>query len=942
MERAPSRGGRWGGQVRRARHLCTAVLFAHAAVEHTLYLRPHSTEGYQAIQLPHFACQTRRMLDNINGSNNHRGRAGYAQRAATDWVTRQIRQAIDVVVQSLTYSKTSFHGVNARATNKGGDATDTQTLQKRQEPKHQHHSAISATLTQKNTSKIQDNLTKQISQPTEKEPKTINAPSQHVPKKQEEETKHPDAEEETPDLPPLVTIALPQKTVQDPSLGNKQNDLAKVVEQDVSTARQEVMARRTQIIEQRVLRKRKLMTITNVLQNKEPWYGPTKESNWVIPGRLLVGAYPLAWETKNKSRKTTVYKRDLSRLLDVANVNIFVCLQDEHCKVARGTSSVLRNNKTSRVVRLASHVTEPRDRSQLMFPYMEDAADLAGHDDLRLLHLPIVDLDCTSDDDVLDLAAHLTQLIASEGREVIYVHCWGGHGRTGTVVAILLSLYYGIDAEEALTRTQLYHDIRRTKLIVKSPQTEAQCNQVRRILASDRAKELCKSFLHMKVDPPALSRFEVQWRQVEPNAMLYNKAEESVYPQPTTTTTTSSYTIDDEIEETKGGEPYDNNKNPLVVVDQPSDMECLYNEEYVAGTDDNEKDDEDSSHPHQQYTEDSNYQPENVFNDNEEEGEKEEDVYVNQRNQLSGKSLSKNVNIKAADRTAESNRSSDQQDSDIEDDGFITSEEFEHENATTQIEEHDETKWDFGSSVSGDISTKRGKTFPPKVEVSVASPWGAGSLVVSPLSTASFATSGSPNEAKVFTPLGSFETNTTLTTPRMLGVLCNSEEKQPCTPPRQEECVESKVENELGDVLEMVSSVLESETDETNDFDSILESDKNDIAATRKVKDSDGDVYEDDDEEEEEEEEEETKVPESKIDAISEREPRNWTFKLSPLPRSMRAGHVFSSGNTNKKRVAAMKPRRPEGPNRLQGHGSSRRGPSPREKRAAFHPVMYP
>ena len=42
----------------------------------------------------------------------------------------------------------------------------------------------------------------------------------------------------------------------------------------------------------------------------------------------------------------------------------------------------------------------------------------------------------------------------SESGEKVYMHCWGGRGRAGTLGACLLGDLYGIDAEEALLRVQ--------------------------------------------------------------------------------------------------------------------------------------------------------------------------------------------------------------------------------------------------------------------------------------------------------------------------------------------------------------------------------------------------------------------------------------------------------------------------------------------------------
>lgn len=44
--------------------------------------------------------------------------------------------------------------------------------------------------------------------------------------------------------------------------------------------------------------------------------------------------------------------------------------------------------------------------------------------------------------------------------EVIYLHCWGGRGRAGTVGATLLHQLFGLDAEEALERVQRAYSTR--------------------------------------------------------------------------------------------------------------------------------------------------------------------------------------------------------------------------------------------------------------------------------------------------------------------------------------------------------------------------------------------------------------------------------------------------------------------------------------------------
>ncbi len=64
----------------------------------------------------------------------------------------------------------------------------------------------------------------------------------------------------------------------------------------------------------------------------------------------------------------------------------------------------------------------------------------------------------------------------------------GGHGRTGTVIAIMLGLMYNLSPTDAMWFTQLCHDMRACPMGVPSPQTEEQRHQVVRLLSSVRAR----------------------------------------------------------------------------------------------------------------------------------------------------------------------------------------------------------------------------------------------------------------------------------------------------------------------------------------------------------------------------------------------------------------------------------------------------------------------
>jgi len=135
---------------------------------------------------------------------------------------------------------------------------------------------------------------------------------------------------------------------------------------------------------------------------------PIPESYWVTE-RLLAGEYP-------RTRDETESEEKMAMLLG-AGVTSFVDLTEE---------------------------------GELL-PY---AALL--RDGIRTRRLAIHDLDCPSCD---EMTAILDAIDAELARgETVYVHCWGGRGRTGTVVGCWL-VRHGSGGEEALQRIA---ELRRT------------------------------------------------------------------------------------------------------------------------------------------------------------------------------------------------------------------------------------------------------------------------------------------------------------------------------------------------------------------------------------------------------------------------------------------------------------------------------------------------
>ncbi|MGI8757969.1 MAG: protein-tyrosine phosphatase family protein [Acidimicrobiales bacterium] len=118
---------------------------------------------------------------------------------------------------------------------------------------------------------------------------------------------------------------------------------------------------------------------------------------WVQPGRLLAGEYPGHIEPARARHKVDL-------LVDVG-VRTFVDL------------------------------TTPADRLDPYQPLVAAVAE-ARRLDLRHERFPVPDLDVVDDHRYDDVAR-----IIEDGRTrgAVYVHCWGGIGRTGTVIGCVLA-----------------------------------------------------------------------------------------------------------------------------------------------------------------------------------------------------------------------------------------------------------------------------------------------------------------------------------------------------------------------------------------------------------------------------------------------------------------------------------------------------------------------
>jgi protein-tyrosine phosphatase len=160
--------------------------------------------------------------------------------------------------------------------------------------------------------------------------------------------------------------------------------------------------------------------------------GPVANSYWVVPGRLAAGEYPGAMDA-DKARATI-------RGLLTAGIRRFLDLTEDGELVPY--DGVLR----------------------------EEAARTGA--DAHWQRFPIRDVSVPS-------LAHMAQIQAvildAVGRgEPLYVHCWGGVGRTGTVVGCYL-VESGLSGREALQRLgELWEHVEKRHRKPRSPETTEQ------------------------------------------------------------------------------------------------------------------------------------------------------------------------------------------------------------------------------------------------------------------------------------------------------------------------------------------------------------------------------------------------------------------------------------------------------------------------------------
>lgn len=160
---------------------------------------------------------------------------------------------------------------------------------------------------------------------------------------------------------------------------------------------------------------------------------PITESYWVEEGRFLAGEYPGSYNPEDTRRRMNAFLQ--------AGIRTFIDLTQPHELV-------------------------PYE------PILKEEAEIFGHN-IAYHRFAIRDHGVPSAQ-TMSLILDTIDTAIEQGSPV-YVHCWGGVGRTGTVVGCYL-VRHGTLAKQALAQVDaLYKTRPHNYFLVRSPETEQQC-----------------------------------------------------------------------------------------------------------------------------------------------------------------------------------------------------------------------------------------------------------------------------------------------------------------------------------------------------------------------------------------------------------------------------------------------------------------------------------
>jgi protein-tyrosine phosphatase len=165
---------------------------------------------------------------------------------------------------------------------------------------------------------------------------------------------------------------------------------------------------------------------------------PISESYWVEPGRLLAGEYPGRYEEEQTRRRIDAFIEE--------GFNVFIDL------------------------------TKPNE----VYPYAHLLLEQSGVYDLEVTYhrFPIGDFGLPTP----ELMKSILDMIDAElqAGKKLYLHCWGGIGRTGTTVGCYL-VRHGKTSEESLRQlAEWWREVQKIQFHPYSPETHEQREFIRK------------------------------------------------------------------------------------------------------------------------------------------------------------------------------------------------------------------------------------------------------------------------------------------------------------------------------------------------------------------------------------------------------------------------------------------------------------------------------
>ncbi len=174
------------------------------------------------------------------------------------------------------------------------------------------------------------------------------------------------------------------------------------------------------------------------MSGSSPLPRPLENSYWVVPGRFLAGEYPGApFEEQARPRLRALLEGCVSRFLDLTEQGELEPYEGLLLEEAHKLGLPVKYERHP--VRDAWIPNSPAEMSAIL--------------------------------DAIDASVN--------GGETVYVHCWGGIGRTGTVVGCWL-VRHGMTGAEALSQlAEMWPVMAKAHLKTTSPETPAQFEYVR-------------------------------------------------------------------------------------------------------------------------------------------------------------------------------------------------------------------------------------------------------------------------------------------------------------------------------------------------------------------------------------------------------------------------------------------------------------------------------